>query len=115
MPEKIEKMQPPAVQEALKGLPEWSEVGEAIQRTYQFKDFVTAMEFVNKVAQHAEGMQHHPDIMIRYSRVTLTLSTHDAGGISTKDFASATVADQFASALPGAPLAAPAKPSRKKK
>ena len=80
----------------LKTLPEWSQPGEEIQRTYRFKDFVQAMAFVEKVAERAEVVQHHPDILIRYSRVTLSLSTHDAGGITEKDFDFAAAADRIA-------------------
>lgn len=80
----------------LKDLAEWSQPGEEIQRTYRFKDFVEAMAFVEKVAAHAEAVQHHPDILIRYGRVTLSLSTHDAGGITDKDFDFARKADGFA-------------------
>jgi len=82
---------------ALKNAPEWALVGESIQRTYQFTDFVQAMKFVDEVAQAAEAAQHHPDILIRYSRVTLTLATHDSGGITVKDFDLATKADMFSS------------------
>ncbi len=80
----------------LAALGEWSQPGEEIQRTYRFKDFVAAMAFVDAVATHAEREQHHPDILIRYSRVTLSLSTHDAGGITDKDFDFAHVADRLA-------------------
>ena len=80
----------------LKKLPEWSQPGEEIQRTYRFKDFVQAMAFVERVAERAEAVQHHPDILIRYSRVTLSLSTHDAGGITEKDFDFAAAADTIA-------------------
>ncbi|MFN5496903.1 MAG: 4a-hydroxytetrahydrobiopterin dehydratase [bacterium] len=80
----------------LEELPEWSQPGEEIQRTYRFKDFVEAMAFVQAVAAHAEAVQHHPDILIRYSRVTLSLSTHDAGGITDKDFDFARTADGLA-------------------
>ena len=66
--------------------PDWSLVGETIQRTFAFADFKSAMAFVDKVADAAESMNHHPDIMIRYNKVTMTLSTHDAGGITAKDF-----------------------------
>ncbi len=66
--------------------PDWSESGGAIQRTFHFKDFVEAMTFVDKVAVAAEAAQHHPDILIRYNKVTLSLNTHDAGGITEKDF-----------------------------
>ncbi len=80
---------------SLNDLPEWAEVGGTLQRTFDFADFVEAMAFVNKVAERAEADQHHPDILIRYNRVTLTLSTHDAGGITEKDFALASTADSF--------------------
>lgn len=89
------------IEEALKAVPEWSLVGEAIQRTYTFRDFLVSMQFVSRVAIEAEAVQHHPDILIRYSRVTLTLATHDAGGITGKDFDLATKADAFAAELPG--------------
>jgi 4a-hydroxytetrahydrobiopterin dehydratase len=83
----------------LETLPEWSQPGEEIQRTFRFKDFVAAMQFVDKVAERAELVQHHPDILIRYSRVTLSLSTHDAGGITDKDFVFAAASDAIASSL----------------
>ncbi len=51
-----------------------------------FKDFVKSMRFVNRVATRAESMNHHPDISIRYNRVQLTLTTHDEGGLTMKDF-----------------------------
>src|SRR5690348_16569873 len=91
----MEKMAESQVETALKASPEWSLVGDSIQRTFQFKDFITAMRFVNAVADAAESAQHHPDILIRYSRVTLTLATHYAGGITDKDFALAKKSDAF--------------------
>lgn len=92
MPEKLAEQQ---VKTALDRVPEWSEVNGEIQRTYRFDDFVAAMAFVNKVAEAAEAMNHHPDMMIRYNKVTLTLSTHDAGGITENDFGLATQIDRF--------------------
>ena len=82
----------------LDALPEWSQPGEEIQRTFRFADFIAAMAFVEQVAEHAERVQHHPDILIRYSRVTLSLSTHDANGITEKDFEFAAHADRVAAA-----------------
>lgn len=73
------------VEAALAGLPEWAAVGGEIQRTFRFSGFTVAMAFVNRVAEAAEAMNHHPDMLIRYNKVTLTLSTHDAGGLTTKD------------------------------
>lgn len=81
-------------------LPEWSQSGDVIQRTLSFDDFVAAMAFVNRVAELAEQQQHHPDILIRYGKVTLSLSTHDAGGVTTKDFNFAAMADKLATAAP---------------
>ena len=57
-----------------------------IVKGWKFKDFVEAMAFVNRVAERAEAADHHPDLLIRYNRVTLTLSTHSAGGLTEKDF-----------------------------
>ncbi|MCE2882533.1 MAG: 4a-hydroxytetrahydrobiopterin dehydratase [Planctomycetaceae bacterium] len=90
------KLSDTEVEARLDTLPDWSRPGEEIQRTYRFKDFVEAMAFVAKVADRAEAVQHHPDILIRWNRVTLSLSTHDCGGISEKDFAFARDADAMA-------------------
>ena len=70
----------------LTGLPDWARNGDALQRTFRFDDFGGAMAFVNRVAGLAEDHQHHPDIMIRYNKVTLTVTTHDASGLTDKDF-----------------------------
>ena len=110
----MDKMTDAQVLEALKSVPDWGETGESIQRTFQFKDFVEAMKFVNRVAEQAEADQHHPDILVRWNKVTLTLSTHDASGITAKDFALASKADgfgkQFAPPAPPAPAPKPKKP-----
>jgi 4a-hydroxytetrahydrobiopterin dehydratase len=68
-------------------VPGWERTGNAIRRTWSFADFEGSIAFVNRVAALAEEMDHHPDIDIRYARVTLALSTHDAGGLTTRDFA----------------------------
>ena len=59
--------------------------GKKITRTFEFKGFIEAMAFVNKVAVLAEKENHHPDINIQWNKVTLTLTTHDAGGLTEKD------------------------------
>ena len=92
----MDKLSQTAIDERLGSLTEWSQGGETLQRTYGFKDFVAAIAFVNRVAETAERMQHHPDILVRYSKVTLTLSTHDAGGITEKDFDLAAACDAIA-------------------
>jgi 4a-hydroxytetrahydrobiopterin dehydratase len=68
------------VQGWLKAHPSWALEGGMIRRTFGFPDFRASMAFVNRVADAAEAAQHHPDIDIRYSKVTLALVTHDAGG-----------------------------------
>lgn len=60
--------------------------GWEIRKVYTFADFKASMAFVNRVAALADKMDHHPDILINYSRVTLTLSSHDAGGLTERDF-----------------------------
>jgi 4a-hydroxytetrahydrobiopterin dehydratase len=82
----VEKLSEDAVERGLAERPDWSRSGDAIQRTFGFGDFNGAIDFVDRIATRAEEVQHHPDILIRYSKVTLTLSTHDAGGLSQKDF-----------------------------
>ncbi len=86
------------VAKQLERAPDWSEVSGEIQRTFQFEDFKHAMAFVNKVADYAERVQHHPDVLIRYNKVTLTVSTHDAGGITAQDFELADFCDGLADA-----------------
>ena len=75
------------IRESLSGLSGWGLEGKAIRKTYTFPDFKGSMAFVVRVALCAEAMDHHPDILVTYSRVALTLSTHDAGGLTSKDFA----------------------------
>jgi len=75
-----------AIAEALRQAPGWERTGGELARTYRFKDFREALAFVNRVGDLAERAGHHPDIDIRYNAVKLTLSTHDAGGLTSKDF-----------------------------
>ncbi|MGO9437261.1 MAG: 4a-hydroxytetrahydrobiopterin dehydratase [Terracidiphilus sp.] len=78
----------------LKSLPEWKIDSGELTRTFTFKDFVASLAFVNKVGEFAEKAGHHPDIDIRYNRVRLGLVTHDAGGITAKDFDLASAANK---------------------
>jgi len=70
----------------LKTLPHWRRRGQLIRREFVFKDFVAAVRFVQAIAKLAEKAWHHPDIDIRWNRVVLALTTHDAGGLTAKDF-----------------------------
>ena len=74
-----------AIQRELQTLSGWARRGDVLTKLYQFRNFSEAMSFVNRVAESAGAANHHPDIDIRYSKVTLTLSTHDSGGITQKD------------------------------
>jgi 4a-hydroxytetrahydrobiopterin dehydratase len=87
---------PTEIRSAQSSVPLWRRRGKTIGRELIFTDFVGAMKFVNAVARAAEKAQHHPDIDIRWNRVTLTLSTHDAGGLTANDFALAAVLDRCA-------------------
>ena len=80
---------------ALALIPDWQLQDGKIVRTFQFKDFPAAIKFVDNVAALAEQAWHHPDIDIRWNKVTLTLTTHDAGGLTEKDFALARQFDKL--------------------
>jgi 4a-hydroxytetrahydrobiopterin dehydratase len=73
------------IDQALQKLPGWTRQGKAIERVFQFGNFVEAMEFVNRIAFAAEAANHHPDIVINYNKVTLTLVSHDSGGVTQRD------------------------------
>jgi 4a-hydroxytetrahydrobiopterin dehydratase len=75
------------IERELAGTPGWELAGDAIVRVAKFKDFAEAMVFVNRVAAVAEEANHHPDITIKWNVVTLTQSTHVAGGLTEHDFA----------------------------
>lgn len=77
----------------LKTLPDWEIANGELVRIFKFGDFRVAIRFVNKVAELAEAAGHHPDIDIRYNKVRLALVTHDAGGLTDKDFDLAALAD----------------------
>ena len=88
----MNKLSAAQIKTALAAIPDWKKQRNSITRTFQFKDFPAAVKFVNAVARLAETAWHHPDIDIRWNKVTLTLTTHDAGGLTQKDF---TLAKQF--------------------
>ncbi len=74
------------IEQGLKAIPEWKLSDGNLVRSFSFADFREAMSFVNSVAALAERAGHHPDIDIRYNKVDLALSSHDAGGITERDF-----------------------------
>ena len=86
------------VEQRLKSLDGWKRDDDEIEKKYEFADFAQAMAFVNRVAQAAEAMDHHPDIEISYNKVEMSLSTHSEGGITQKDFDLAAKIDEAATA-----------------
>ena len=84
------------VKQSLGKLRGWQQSGKAIERVFEFPDFMAAMQFVNKVAAAAEQANHHPDIDIRYNKVTLALVSHDSGGVTERDVQMAEKISQIA-------------------
>jgi 4a-hydroxytetrahydrobiopterin dehydratase len=83
------------IRETLKNMPEWSFAGGAIHKKFTFKSFMSAIGFVNKIAEAAEQANHHPDITINYSQVGISLSTHRESGVTQKDFQLAEAIDKI--------------------
>ena len=79
------KLSTDQITQKLNALPGWESKNNAISKMFKFKEFMSGIEFVNKVAEIAEGADHHPDIAINYTRVTFTCSTHSDGGVTEKD------------------------------
>lgn len=79
-------LSPTEIEESISKLSEWTLEGKKIKLTKKFKDFVEAINFVNKLVEPAESAGHHPDLEISYNQVTITLTTHDAGGLTNQDF-----------------------------
>ena len=78
----------------LRTVPRWSKRAQTILRTFKFEGFLKAIDFVNRIARKAQKINHHPDIDIRFDKVTLKLTTHDEGGITEKDFSLARQCDE---------------------
>ncbi|PSN16144.1 4a-hydroxytetrahydrobiopterin dehydratase [filamentous cyanobacterium CCP5] len=74
------------IQSQLSQLSDWSRSGQAIETTKTFDGFVEAIAFVNKLVEPAESAGHHPDIAVSYNKVTISLTSHDAGGLTDSDF-----------------------------
>lgn len=85
----------------LKAVPNWSKRAKTIHRAFQFAGFLDSIAFVNRIAKRAQKLNHHPDIDIRFNKVTLQLTTHDAGGLTEKDFVLARQSDEDFSKLAG--------------
>ena len=91
----MELLSDDAIAAELAALPAWKRSGNEITATVQLKDFRAAMLFASAVGHLAEQANHHPDIDIRWNKVTLALTTHSEGGLTEKDFDLATKIDQL--------------------
>jgi 4a-hydroxytetrahydrobiopterin dehydratase len=91
---------PDEITAALKTLEGWTLDGKAIKKQFTFQDFPEAVLFVSALVPGAEEADHHPDIEIHYKRVILSYTTHDEGGLTSKDIGGATMADAIAANLP---------------
>lgn len=83
-------------QSHLEELPGWTLEGNAIRKQFVFDGFPQAVAFVSRLVPHAEAADHHPDVLINYRRVTLTYTTHSAGGLTARDVQGALTAEQVA-------------------
>ncbi|MEK6983469.1 MAG: 4a-hydroxytetrahydrobiopterin dehydratase [Nanoarchaeota archaeon] len=83
------------IHDRLSQLKGWELIGREITKEFVFEDFKEAMEFVQKVGEESEREHHHPDIFIRYNKVNITLTTHDADGLTYKDFKLAKIIEQL--------------------
>ena len=92
------KLSDDEVRAGLERLPEWQREGDEIVRVFELESFPVAIEFVERVAELAEAANHHPDIDIRYRKVRIALTSHDAGGLTDKDLA---LAEQIDTAATG--------------
>lgn len=84
------------IQRLLNARPGWARRGESLTKAFEFPSFPETIAFVNRVADVAERMDHHPDLDIRYTKVSCQLATHSAGGITTRDFTLAEAIDDVA-------------------
>jgi 4a-hydroxytetrahydrobiopterin dehydratase len=79
------RLSPAEIDKRLKNLPGWRREGRFVTKTFEFKEFMEGIAFVEKVAKVAEKEEHHPDVHIRYTTVTLSLQTHSEGGVTEWD------------------------------
>lgn len=80
------KLNDEEIAQRLKGLAGWAREGNAIRKSFSFAKFADGIRFVDRVAVAADALDHHPDMDIRYTTITMVLSTHSAGGLTRKDF-----------------------------
>lgn len=94
----MQTLNPTELRTALSGLGGWAADAGAISRTFTCPSFPAAMAFAGRIATYAESVDHHPDLLISYRKVTVTWSTHSAGGVTEKDISGAKATDAAFSA-----------------
>jgi len=92
-------LSPEQITAALAGLPGWTLDGKALVRTYRLPSFADSIAFVTRLAFEAEAHDHHPDMLVSFRNVTVTWSTHAAGGVTGKDVDGARQADRIRAAM----------------
>ena len=92
----MEKYTEEKISAALQNSKDWNFIENAIEKKFQFKDFVTSLGFIVQVGLLAEKKNHHPELYNVYNKVTIRLSTHDAGGVTNKDLELAKSIDEIA-------------------
>jgi 4a-hydroxytetrahydrobiopterin dehydratase len=80
--------------------PDWAGSPDKLRRSIEFANFLTAVEFINRLAPRCEELDHHPDLALRWRWVDVELSTHSAGGVTELDITLAGIVDEVASGLP---------------
>ena len=97
MPDVLDQAQ---IEEFLSTRDGWTGSPEKLRRSVEFADFLTAVEFINRLAPRCEQLDHHPDLALRWRTVEIELSTHSAGGVTQKDLSLAGIVDEVAAELP---------------
>lgn len=97
----MEKLSAEEIARKTAELPRWRYEQNALSRSLRFREFMRAIDFINRVAQLAEALDHHPDLHLSYTRLTLACSTHSAGGVTDKDFELAREIDRLFEAVGG--------------
>jgi len=93
---RLPKLSDIEIQRELNSLAGWARKGEALAKVFEFPTFPAGIAWVTRVAEAAEKINHHPDLDIRYTRISAQLTTHDSGGITARDFALARTMDELA-------------------
>ena len=91
----MQKLSRNEIEQKIKTLKNWSLEGDAMKKSWEFSDFKEAMKFINKVADLANELDHHPEMFNVYNKVELKFSTHDAGGLTDRDFKIAAAIDRL--------------------